>query len=43
MEANGKDGEEKVGGNGDIGDFIGLLHRPGLFISRLLMTRNNST
>lgn len=43
MEANGKDGEKKVGGNGDIDDFIGLLHKPGLFISRLLMTRKKST
>lgn len=43
MEANGQDYEEKDGGNEDIDDFMGMLHSPGLFTFRLLMTGKKST
>ena len=37
MEAGGQVGEEKDGGNWDSDDFMGLLNRPGLLTSRLLI------
>ena len=41
MKAYGQDGEDKDGGDWDIDDFMGLLHRPGLLTSRLLIQEKN--